>query len=225
MIKITPLEQWHCLNRQALAQQEIWLGFVAKNEALPVMPLSKLEKIRLANMQSEKRAQEFSRGRFALRYALSLLLGCDVDVEILPDAFGRLYLPKFLAVKISLSHFDGNVLIGVADNCSMLGVDLVLPRYNAGLKLAKRILTKVEYDAWSLLPVKRQQDFLFQTWAMKEALIKAFGGSVWDMRKWQINPQIEQGDQREVFFNGDKLDFNIFLEIKFNLWLSAAWRD
>lgn len=146
--------------------------------------LSCFEKNR-AKLMPAWREEEFRRGRLVLRNVLANCLrkdSCDLLLDNVPDK--KISLLDDLKIAISLSHFQGDVLVGLAPIAS-IGVDLVKVRSINESKLAQRILTADEHEVWVNLNSCRLER-LFVYWALKEAMIKCVGGNGWQMKSWQV---------------------------------------
>ena len=130
-----------------------------------------------------KRSSEFVRGRKALRFVLSHFFS---DFVVLTEPGGRLILSGVDGVKISLSHFASNVLVGVSLS-GVVGVDILKIRKVNCLSLAKRILQDKEYDDWLRVDPVFKLNVLLVYWGVKESMIKCDGGSGWQMKDWRVD--------------------------------------
>lgn len=164
----------------------VQLYFLPCDVSIAPVHLSSEELFRAQQMPLQRRA-EFHRGRSMLRLVLARLLSVSAaDVVIGVDTNGRLYLPQWPKLSISLSHDHGHVLLGVGKTMS-LGVDLMQHQRQASIRLIRRICADKEWQAWQALTPTQQTHYFFAIWTIKEALLKCHGGGVWAMSKWCVN--------------------------------------
>lgn len=92
---------------------------------------------------------------------------------------GKPYLDAF-SHSFNLSHSEDLIALIVSDNKADVGIDIqvVRDRYSTE-KIAERAFSESE-RAW----MSDKEDGFFRLWSMKEALIKAHGGSIWDAKRY-----------------------------------------
>ena len=152
---------------------------------LPHIPLSSDELKRFQNMTHAGRRHEFVRGRAMLRMIIARELLCEPNqVKIEVDGRGRLILPDFPEYAVSLSHFKGRMAVGFGP-MSHLGIDVLEIPFALNESLARRMMSSKEYASWLLLGADRFVR-LYHFFAIKEALIKAVGGTVWQMKQYHL---------------------------------------
>jgi 4'-phosphopantetheinyl transferase len=133
--------------------------------------------------EERNRAQRFHRERDRLRYCVGRLLLRTIltqrtgvparDIPIEKSALGKPYLvggPAF-----NISHSGDAVLLGVADSGN-IGVDVELIRQLDDLdSMAQRCFSARELNAFEGTSELERRNAFFQTWARKEAFVKAVG--------------------------------------------------
>lgn len=91
---------------------------------------------------------------------------------------GRPVLPEHPEVVVSLSHSEGLALLAVAGG-ARVGVDLEVVRARPRLdRLAGRVLTPEEHDAWVASPPGHRLQVFLTAWTAKEAFLKALGEGI-----------------------------------------------
>jgi 4'-phosphopantetheinyl transferase len=105
-------------------------------------------------------------------------------------AHGKPALGDVRELSFNVSHSGSVALVAVARN-SCVGVDVEVIRSRRHLeKLATRVLSSDEYDAWRVVaPAARSTEFL-RSWTAKEAYLKAIGvGLVRPLRSVPVRPE------------------------------------
>ena len=126
--------------------------------------------------KSGRRRQEMLAGCGLLRYALSDC-GYDVSEKALPVLYteqGKPYLqdgPHF-----SLSH--SGELIACVVSSENAGIDIERMSRFTGSKVAKKILSKTEYECYGKLDTDAKTRYLADRWTVKEAISKLLGKGI-----------------------------------------------
>ncbi len=166
-VHVWPLgEVWQCdLTHPDLAQPEV---------------LSMTERVRSQRFSRQVDRQGYVASHVALRRLLAGKLDSTPQALVFAtEPHGKPYLLHAPSCHFNLSHSGGCALIVISMHCQV-GIDVEqvrLLRDSQGLVM--RHFTLAEQRAWqSLAPAQRQQAF-HQTWARKEACVKAVG---WGLR-------------------------------------------
>lgn len=154
---------------------------------LPLVPapdasagwLDDAERERLEGMSAERRRQQFLGGHWLVRQLACERFGGEPrDWRWQVDARGK---PSLLrdsqAVEIAVSHSEGWIVGAVADE--PVGIDLeVAQRQRDWLALAGHVLSSVESEAITALPLDEQRRAFIERWALHEAWGKRDGTGV-----------------------------------------------
>ena len=132
----------------------------------------------------QQRAAKLLRGKdifIASRWLLRKVLSGYTGVN--PAALGFKRAPKgkpFLeghGIEFSLSHSGHWALLAVGNN--PLGVDIEAPQNNRDLlAIAQSFFHPLEYAHMKVLEETTQQEYFYQLWTLKEALLKAMGTGI-----------------------------------------------
>jgi len=140
--------------------------------------LAKDEQERANRFVFERDRQHFIAARARLRLILSRYL--TVAPRSLRFRYGPQGKPELAggnggALYFNLSHSHGLALVAVTQVCP-IGVDLEWVRAIDDMdSIARRFFSKVEYQAYSALPLSQKSSGFFNCWTRKEAYIKAIG--------------------------------------------------
>ena len=140
----------------------------------------------------------------------------DGDFSFGPD--GKPYVNTFPHA-FNLSHSDDIMCLVISSGKEEIGLDIQVVRSNYHTEdIAKRAFLADEIE-W----MQGREDGFFQMWTMKEALIKAHGGSIWDSAKYGSAAQ--KADDYNRFFlelRGKRYYLAIYPAQK-NLTLPSDW--
>jgi 4'-phosphopantetheinyl transferase len=140
---------------------------------------SREEKERADRIQLEENRKRFIAGRGVLRVILSKYTGCaprDLRFDLGPHGKPALN-PQFGggAIRFNVSHSRDLVLCIVSLHRNV-GVDVEFVRPLPAIdRMAARVLSSHEAEAWRTLPAEEKLAAFFATWTRKEALVKGLG--------------------------------------------------
>ncbi|MCB0168419.1 MAG: 4'-phosphopantetheinyl transferase superfamily protein [Anaerolineae bacterium] len=140
--------------------------------------LAKDEQARANRFVFERDRQHFIAARARLRLILSRYL--TVTPQSLRFRYGPQGKPELTggnggALHFNLSHSHGLALVAVTQE-RHVGVDLEQVRVIDDMdSIARRFFSKVEYQAYTALPLSQKSLGFFNCWTRKEAYIKAIG--------------------------------------------------
>jgi 4'-phosphopantetheinyl transferase len=136
------------------------------------------ERERMLRFRDLELAARYAIGHGVLRELLGKYLeAAPAGIEIKTNAQGK---PELAAVGetplyFNMAHSEDVILFGFTGSCP-LGVDVEAIRPGPVSTLeVRRILYAEEWDAWQTLQAEDQVPVFYQTWARKEAVLKALG--------------------------------------------------
>lgn len=159
--------------------------------------LSERELTDLRSLDSSTRKEQFLISRWLLKKGLSRLLSIPAPkIEFLKGSLGKLHIKEELARGVSHANLDFNLshtkevtLIGIT-NKGQIGVDVEKVSSRAGKKdVAERFYHPHEME-WmrSISPGNEQDRRFFRLWSLKEAIVKAIGGGVFqNLNQFSLN--------------------------------------
>jgi 4'-phosphopantetheinyl transferase len=144
--------------------------------------LSRDERAQYEQYAHPRVAQRFLLGRILLRRVLARCLGVEPgELVFSRSAQGKPLLaePQAKGLAFNLSHASSQSVLAMARG-SCLGVDLEpLERAAATLRIAQRSFSPTERRQLNALGDGAARGALM-LWTLKEAVVKALGGAVWD---------------------------------------------
>lgn len=174
--------------------------FYVKNEEVILPPetsyLSKQEVSELESIGIQERRNQYLISRWLSKSLLGSLLGIPVvEVSTIKGPLGKPCLEdklNFLKIDFNISHTKEITLVGIAEK-KQIGVDVEKIKVNRSSDIAARFFMPPEarWLAEGQTPQEQVSRF-FRIWSMKEAVIKAIGGGVFQNIK-QITFQEEDG--------------------------------
>lgn len=174
--------------------------FYVKNEEVTLPSeasyLSKQEVSELESFGIQERRNQYLISRWLSKSLLGSLLGIPaIEVSTIKGALGKPYLEdelNFLKIDFNISHTKEITLVGIAHQMQ-IGVDVEKVAMKRSSEVAARFFTPPEakWLAEGQTPQEQVNRF-FRIWSMKEAVIKAVGGGVFQNIK-QITFQEEHG--------------------------------
>lgn len=147
------------------------------------------ERQRSQRFHFERDRLHFTVARGILRQILSKYVG--VAPETLEFAYSDRGKPRLITgndqgkLEFNLSHSQGKALYAIALK-RRVGIDLEKIRPMDGLSLAKRFFSQQEYLQLSKYPESQQNQAFLQLWTAKEALIKATGTGLTELKNIEI---------------------------------------
>lgn len=148
--------------------------------------LSLAERARAGRFVVPQAGQRFTTGRAALRQTLASLCGVPAaDLVIRTGPNGKPFLPD--GPHFNLGHSGAVALFAVADFPVGIDVEAVRPLEPG---LADLVFTQSERAYLASLSRLERQAAFFRGWTRKEAVIKANGGSIADLRAIDILPEV-----------------------------------
>ena len=140
----------------------------------------------------------------------------DGDFSYGPE--GKPYIGKF-AHSFNLSHSDDLMCLIICGYRAEVGIDIQVVRRNYHTEdIARRAFLPDEIE-W----MEKREDGFFQMWTMKEALIKAHGGSIWDSARYGSAAEKEGSYDRYLLsFKGKRYYLAIYPG-QGNLILPDGW--
>jgi 4'-phosphopantetheinyl transferase len=140
------------------------------------------ERRRHQAMRNPQAARRFLLGRCLLRRGLAQHLGArpgELKFGRLTKGKPMLRDPEVEDLCFNLSHSGEETVLAIAQ-CRALGIDLEAKSRGATvMRIAERFFPLAERQQFSLRPEGRESAAL-KLWVLKESVIKAVGGSVWD---------------------------------------------
>jgi phosphopantetheine--protein transferase-like protein len=115
-----------------------------------------------------------------LQNTLKRYIFCPKDclIPLAQNPYGRPFIPDSVnaSFDFNLSHSHERMLIAIVPKPFCVGIDLEhLRPLKQPDALAKKILSKREYNAWQAAPRAQQNAALLKSWIRKESLTKALG--------------------------------------------------
>lgn len=143
--------------------------------------LSYQEQARYHSFKTKGAALRFALGRIMLRQTLSRYLGVPVDeLEIGIGVHGKPFLkfPYVDGLCFNMSHDGGEMVLAVGGGCEV-GVDIVAPdRSEALFNISRQFFSEMEKV--QLLRLEKEANVeVLKIWALKESIVKAAGGHIW----------------------------------------------
>ena len=159
---------------------------MTRQYAINVKDFTYEELLRFGKFISEERLKRADRYRFdkdkircltaelILRYALITEYGINNDsIQFIKSDKGKPYLKsEHINVEFNLSHSGDYVVCAISD--SPVGIDVEQIR-DKDINIAKRVLTKDEYEEWSALDDGIKTDEFYRLWTVKESYSKYLG--------------------------------------------------
>jgi 4'-phosphopantetheinyl transferase len=172
------MTRWDKLNYGAV---DVWhLNTDPSLEESVMAILSDEERARVVRFRNPQHGMRFAASRAALRFLLGRYLDREPDgLKIGYTSFGKpILIGDTASIAFNVSHSGGVALIAIAKSAAV-GVDIeeVNKKFSV-TELAKEVFSKRELARFSALPGPAQQVFFFDTWAMKEAFLKAEGSGL-----------------------------------------------
>jgi 4'-phosphopantetheinyl transferase len=165
-----------------LQQAEVWMVRLNAPEGrqpellrmLDVDERRRAERFRLAPV-----AAEFIQAHVALRLLLARQTGQrPAELEFKADAQGKPFLPGETRLSFNLSHTQGYAAIILATG-DPVGIDIEkLHTLSDLVALLDRVCTPGEREELLRIPQEKREEFFFQLWTRKEALLKALGSGL-----------------------------------------------
>ncbi len=155
---------------------EVWQADLSHSELARPGVLSDTERGRAQRFYRESHRQRFVASHVALRQLLADKLHTTPEaLSFASGPHGKPYLPDAPGCHFNLSHSGTAALIAVSMH-GQVGVDIEQVRELRDAEgLVQRHFTPLEQQAWYGLPPLERQLAFHQTWARKEACIKAVG--------------------------------------------------
>lgn len=132
------------------------------------------ELVRLSEISSEKKADEFLCGRSLLRWSLKER-NKKFEMPLRYHESGKPYLPN---MEVGLAHSGGALCLAL-DEKFTIGVDLeeMSPRRNFDL-LTKRVFCEEERSKFKTMSSEKARSFFYHVWVIKEAEVKRMGAGI-----------------------------------------------
>ncbi|MGE3771038.1 MAG: 4'-phosphopantetheinyl transferase superfamily protein [Bdellovibrionales bacterium] len=131
---------------------------------------------RAQGMQSPERAHTFLCSRALLRQQLAARLGIPAPhIAIALSAEGKPHLSGS-PISFSLSHSHGQILIGLTDTGTSIGVDLQRPDANVDIcAIARRLFNESDNKALETMEGAARRQRAWELWCLREAQFKMDG--------------------------------------------------
>lgn len=140
--------------------------------------LTPKEKERLERFYFEKHQHQFAVAHGMLHSVLSRYL--HIEPALICFDYQSHGKPELTSkqnphrLQFNLSHSGDIALLAVTKEIPIgIDVEQIKPRHH--LELAKNIMSKTEYEEFSVLKDEEKEDLFFHVWTQKEAVIKALG--------------------------------------------------
>jgi len=153
--------------------------------------LSTREKKQSERFFTKNLSEKYIVTRAILRNILSQHLGiAPQDVEFVRNSYGKPFV-RDTEIEFNMSHSYNSVYYAIAHNFSV-GIDVEFyNREKAIFNIAKSVFSEDELLFFLSLSNVKRQEFFFDTWTKKEAVIKAMGlGLAYPMEK--VNTMLEK---------------------------------
>lgn len=174
---------FHCVH--SAPQGEVWrCDLSVPPSPVGLASLSSVERVRAQRFVFERDRVRFVAAHVALRELLAEKLQQPAHtLQFDTGQFGKPYLPRSPTCHFNLTHSEDLALIAVSHR-SEVGVDIERLRDLRDAEgLVERHFSPSEQRAWREVPFRERAAAFHQTWARKEAVVKALG--------WGLNLPLE----------------------------------
>lgn len=166
------------LGERHLHQISLWSWSLnedrGQSDAAELM-LSEVEKARAARFVEARHRQRFIAAKVCVRTILGAHVGVAPQALVfVENEFGKPRLVCEPTIHFSLSHSEDRAILAISDTIEV-GVDIEEIRPLDHLDLAQRYFCAGELATIERLPSVDQLTAFFQTWTLKEAVVKALG--------------------------------------------------